>query len=94
MYRASETEKSSLVDIKKGKKARTWGVLHNGNVADAQVLDYSETNEKASVVEEDRKFLEEQVCFIFVFIYNYPDFQGCSKDFIRDFYNKDKFYLL
>ncbi|VDN50548.1 unnamed protein product [Dracunculus medinensis] len=62
--KASETEKSSLVDIKKGKKARTWGVLHNGNVADAQVLDYSETNEKASVVEEDRKFLEEQKQFV------------------------------
>uniref|UniRef100_F1KZQ8 Signal recognition particle receptor subunit alpha n=1 Tax=Ascaris suum TaxID=6253 RepID=F1KZQ8_ASCSU len=54
-------------EVKKGKQARVWGLAANGNKADIASLDYSKTdgeNGDAPEVEEDRRFMEEQMQFV------------------------------
>lgn len=62
IFRGGDSER--VPEVKKGKQARVWGLAANGNKADIASLDYSKTdgeNGDAPEVEEDRRFMEEQV---------------------------------
>uniref|UniRef100_A0A914S4S4 SRP54-type proteins GTP-binding domain-containing protein n=1 Tax=Parascaris equorum TaxID=6256 RepID=A0A914S4S4_PAREQ len=65
MNTGGDSEK--VTEVKKGKQARVWGLAAIGNKADIASLDYSKTDGENGVipdVEEDRRFVEEQMQFV------------------------------